>query len=392
MVAKFYSRFYEEKEFFEIRRKGRNLFTISKNISGLSNSIYSEKGLKNIVIRETFSNRLPDDTNDKIRGLKIYLRAAIENLKIHEFVFKYEKIRRKIETHKKERLLKENEFMIVKLRNYNPFYREVSKVVSIDEIINLNKLIKKYEKIVIQSEKCKSVKLIKRKLPLILSSRASGIFIHEIIGHTLEADLVVENKSLFKPEDIDKKFFPSSFNVSDISLVEETDDEGEKKEEIVLVKDGVLKNFISSLYFKKFFSIGTSGRGRRSSYSYPPIPRQNTIYLKGGKRSFFDILSGVNEGILIKNVKSGNFNVKTKEFYLNIIEAYVIKNGMLDAQLKNFKIKGNLINYIEKMEDLSSETYFGGLEGYCHKKGQNIRTAYKVPSILFNDIELTVID
>ncbi len=388
MVKKFKTKFYEEKEFFEVKRIGRKRFHVAKRITGLSETLYYGGGIKNIVLKESLRNKISDKTYEKIKDLINVSRGIFESLKIHEFSLKYEKSIRKIENRFEKHFIKKQELLIVKLRNKTPQYRELSVAVKSLEELNLDELIKKFEKIVKDSKKCKVVELEKEKIPLIFTKRSAGIFSHEILGHIFEADLVVERKSILSRKDKGKKIFPELLSISDVSEIEEVDDEGEKNREIKLVENGVFLEFISDIYYSVFFSIGEKGRGRRSSYSYSPLPRQNTIKIKEGEIGLGDMISSLKKGILISNVRAGNLDVRKKEFILDVIEAYLIEDGKISAQVENFKMKGNLFYYLDRLVSLSREKNKGGLEGYCFKKGQNIRTAYDVPSFLFDNVKI----
>ncbi|MHA1328978.1 MAG: metallopeptidase TldD-related protein, partial [Promethearchaeota archaeon] len=99
------------------------------------------------------------------------------------------------------------------------------------------------------------------KFTVIMDPKLVGTFVHEAIGHSCEADLVLQKESVLKGK-IDEKIADESVTISDNPILGQGtlfnlphelygsyvyDDEGIKSKKVDIIKEGILINFLHNL-------------------------------------------------------------------------------------------------------------------------------------------------
>ena len=122
---------------------------------------------------------------------------------------------------------------------------------------------------------------------MVMAPGASGILLHEAIGHGLEADFNRKGVSIFSTQ-MNQKVAPDFVTVVDDGTMESTrgavntDDEGNPTEKTVLVENGVLKNYIHDEISAEHYGVAPTGSGRRESFRHAPMPRMRATYMESG--------------------------------------------------------------------------------------------------------------
>jgi predicted Zn-dependent protease len=129
--------------------------------------------------------------------------------------------------------------------------------------------------------------------PAILRGRAAGVFFHEIFGHRIEGHRQKDEEEgqtftsrvgqLVLPEFLSVYDDPTLqyYQKTDLNGFYRYDDEGMPSERVVLVEDGVLKNFLMSRSPISGFPE-SNGHGRRQP-GYAPVPRQGNLVVEASK-------------------------------------------------------------------------------------------------------------
>ncbi len=125
--------------------------------------------------------------------------------------------------------------------------------------------------------------------PALLSGPASGVFFHEIFGHRIEGQRQksVSDGQTFKkkvgenvlPDHISIIMDPTidNYNGTDLNGYYKYDDEGILAQKVVVVKDGVLKEFLMSRCPIENFS-NSNGHGRAEP-GRQPVTRQSNLFV-----------------------------------------------------------------------------------------------------------------
>lgn len=123
--------------------------------------------------------------------------------------------------------------------------------------------------------------------------------------------------------------------------------EGYKSENMELIVNGVLKNFMLSNYASK-----KTGFPRAANLS-------RNLYVKPGNIKFNDLISGIDRGILINRFSGGEPGTNG-DFSGIAKNSFLIENGQITDAISETMISGNLIDMLKNIKGISSETVCDG--------------------------------
>jgi len=123
--------------------------------------------------------------------------------------------------------------------------------------------------------------------------------------------------------------------------------EGFRSENMELITDGVLKNFVLSNY------------GSRKTGFSRALNLSHNFYVKPGNTSFNDLISGVDRGIVINRFSGGSPGTNG-DFSGVAKNSFLIENGQITDALSETMISGNLIDVLKNIAGISSETICDG--------------------------------
>lgn len=220
---------------------------------------------------------------------------------------------------------------------------------------------------------------------VILDSKISGILAHEAIGHTVEADFV---KSGSVARDyLNKKIGSELVNLVDFAAEYENkpcpvpvyiDDEGTKAEDVVIIQDGILKNYMNNKELALEFGTGPTGNARAYAFSDEPLVRmRNTAFLPG-QHTLEEMFASIEDGYYLIETNNGQAD-STSEFMFGVTFGYEIKNGKLGRAIKETTISGVAFDVLKTVSMVSNEMYWA-VGGMCGKK-QSIPVSFGGPAI-----------
>ena len=221
----------------------------------------------------------------------------------------------------------------------------------------------------------------KKRVDVILSPRAAGYFIHEIIGHPLEVDFVKNGLSLYSMNDVGKRILSKNITIfekpdaaSCVGLFfGKYDDLGKKLEDKLLVKDGVIQGFIDNY--------------RCDSLKNKCMPRMYNLCLESnGKKNVLDMIRETDYGLLIDNIISGKFDCYQKKFSLYCDRARVIERGEIVGVIEKVVIEDEVEKLKDKIRDVGNDIEC--MIGECMKLGQIVKVGMTAPSIKMEQINI----
>jgi len=221
-------------------------------------------------------------------------------------------------------------------------------------------------------------------MPVVLSSEAGGTMIHEAIGHGLEADIAGSGLSVYSGkigEQVTSKLITV---IDDSSLAGKRgfyrfDDEGTFSDKNILVKDGVLKKYMTDRLSNIKYGYELTGNGRRQSYENYPIVRMSNTMIASGNSLPEDIIKSVDDGLFVKKMGGGQVNTVTGDFVFDVTEGYAIKNGKLCNAVSGATLMGNGPKVLENIDMVGNDLGFG--IGTCGKDGQGVPVADAQPTL-----------
>lgn len=228
------------------------------------------------------------------------------------------------------------------------------------------------------------------RVPVVIMSSAGGVFVHECIGHALEADHIFKGLSVFKDK-LGQKIGSDIVTIVDDPTwahqrgTHKFDDEGTPAIRNVLVENGYLKNYIIDLKHSFILNMPPTSSGKRESYQYPPIPRMtNTIILPVNGVKPEEVIRECWNGILIKKLDGGEVDTATGDFVFGIEEGYKIENGKIGDMIYKGVLMGKAQESLKRIVKLAEDIGFS--PGTCGKDGQWVPVSDAQPTALFEEL------
>lgn len=205
-----------------------------------------------------------------------------------------------------------------------------------------------------------------------LENKVVGLLAHEAIGHCSEADNV--KKGSFLADKIGKKVASDKITLLDDGSFPQGfgtmkyDDEGVPTRKVVIIEDGVLRNYLHSLSTAPEFGVNSTGNARAWNFEHEPIVRMRNTYIKPGRYTFEEVVEDITEGYFLKGWLGGQAAL-TGEFMIGVQEVQKIENGELTESFRGTTISGNIFDVLTKVEAVGKD--FIMCPGLCIKEQSN---------------------
>ena len=218
--------------------------------------------------------------------------------------------------------------------------------------------------------------------PVILDPELAGVFIHEAVGHAVEADHVIEGNSILSGK-IGEQISSSLINVYDDPSFHgygyyPFDAEGAESKSTTLIEDGVLKSFLHSRETAAILG-GESRNSRAQGYSRPVIRMSNT-FIGNGEMDFDEMLSELKDGIYLKGSRGGQVNPGEGVFQFNAERGFIVKNGEITTPLRDVSLSGNTLEILNNIKAVGNDLEMNS--GRCGKAGQAVPVSDGSPHVL----------
>lgn len=229
------------------------------------------------------------------------------------------------------------------------------------------------------------------EMPVILGCGWSGVLLHEAVGHGLEGDFNRKKTSVYSGK-IGEQVTAKNITIIDDGTIPNKrgsiniDDEGTSSQRTILVEDGILKNYMTDKINAKLLGVQSTGNGRRESYLYSPQVRMTNTFMLGGDKTHDELISSVQNGIYAKSFTGGQVDITSGKFVFTTNEAYIIKNGKLDAPIKNATLIGSGFDVMNNIDLIANNSSLDEGIGSCGKGGQMVPVGVGMPSVRIKKI------
>jgi TldD protein len=226
------------------------------------------------------------------------------------------------------------------------------------------------------------------KMMVVLSGKAGGTMIHEACGHGLEADFIHRGVSCFADRLNQQVASPLITVVDDGSLAHRygfmnVDDEGTKTRKNVLIAGGILKTFMTDRLHASLLDIPLTGNARRESYRNKPVPRMTNTYIGPGHSKLADIITSVEQGLLVVKIEGGQVNPVNGDFVFKITEGYLLKKGRIQEAVRGAILSGNGPEVLRTIDMVANDLSF--MPGLCGKEDE-VPVGHGQPTIRIPDL------
>ncbi len=224
------------------------------------------------------------------------------------------------------------------------------------------------------------------EMPVVLAAGASGILLHEAIGHGLEADFNRKGISIYASR-LNKKVAPDFVTVVDDGTVEgsrgaiNVDDEGNLAERTVLIEEGVLRGYMHDEISAAHYGVQPTGSGRRESFRHHPIPRMRATYMEPGPHSPEEIIANTKRGIYCTSFQNGAVQIGAGDFTFYMKTGWLIEDGKLTRPIKDVNIIGNGPAALEQVDMVGGDLLLDEGGWTCGKDGQGVPVSQGQPTV-----------
>ena len=229
------------------------------------------------------------------------------------------------------------------------------------------------------------------EMPVILTAGASGILLHEAIGHGMEADFNRKNTSMYS-DMIGKKVAPDFVTIVDDGTLPgergalNYDDEGNACERTTLVENGVLRSYLHDDISARHYGVASTGSGRRESFRFPPMPRMRCTYMENGPHSKDEIVGAVEKGIIAETFTNGQVQIGAGDFTFYVKNGWLIEGGRITAPIKDCNIIGNGPDVLKKVSMAAADSKLDTGGWTCGKNGQGVPVSQGLPTVLVSSV------
>ncbi|MDW5562255.1 MAG: TldD/PmbA family protein [Methanomassiliicoccus sp.] len=206
------------------------------------------------------------------------------------------------------------------------------------------------------------------KAPVMISPGELGEMLSYSVAFALSAESVNKRRSPWGSMQ-DKSVASSKVTLADDpadprgALSAAYDDEGVPTSVKKVVENGVLKTFLYDSYNSSVAQKPPSGNGMRrgpidAQFQFLGSPgcRAVNLVLKPGLRSAEEIISSMDEAVVVEKFAFPTVNPYTGAFALETRLAHVVRNGSIEGQIKHALIVGNIYDGLKNVLEIANDT------------------------------------
>ena len=221
-------------------------------------------------------------------------------------------------------------------------------------------------------------------MPVVMAGGFGGVVFHEACGHSLEATSVSRGQSEFCGKlgqqiaspivtAIDDGTIPFSWGSSNI------DDEGTPTTKLVLIENGVLKNYMIDKLGGLRMGMAPTGSGRRQDYTFAPTSRMRNTYIAAGSDDEAEMIATMGDGLYAAKMGGGSVNPATGEFNFAVSEGYLVRDGKIAHPVRGASLIGRGGEVLMKIDRVGKECTRA--QGVCGSLSGSVPTDVGQPTI-----------
>ncbi len=226
--------------------------------------------------------------------------------------------------------------------------------------------------------------------PVVLANKFGGVIFHEACGHLLETTQIERGTTPFANK-LNKKIAHEAVTAVDEGISSgsfgslSVDDEGMEPEKSILIKDGILKKFISDRAGEMRTGHKRTGSGRRQNYSFAAASRMRNTFIAKGNYSKDELISSISDGLYCKSMGGGSVGA-TGQFNFAVEEGYLIKNGKLTKPVKGATLIGEATEVMPKISMCGNDLELA--PGFCGSISGSVNVTVGQPHIKVDSITI----
>jgi len=199
---------------------------------------------------------------------------------------------------------------------------------------------------------------------IVLRNNASADMLDSFTG-IFSAENVQKDLSLLKGK-LNENIGSDKFTLIDDPFMEgglsskSFDGEGVACKYKKVIDKGVLKTYLHNLKTAKKDGVDTTGSASKSSYKSPIDISPSNFYIEKGDKSFDEIISEIEKGVLITELQGlhSGLNTISGDFSLAAL-GFEIENGKIKRPVEQITVAGNYFEMIKNIEEVGTDLKFG---------------------------------
>lgn len=228
-------------------------------------------------------------------------------------------------------------------------------------------------------------------MDVVLGPGWPGVLLHEAIGHGLEGDFNRKGTSAFTGRIGERVAAPGVTIVDDGTLPGlrgslSIDDEGTPTTRTTLIEDGILKGYMQDRMNARLMGVAATGNGRREGFAHAPLPRMTNTFMLGGNTPAEEILAELKDGIYATNFGGGQVDITNGKFVFQCTEAYLVKNGKIEAPVKGATLIGDGPSVLTQVKMIGDDMELDPGIGVCGKAGQGVPVGVGQPTLYLENL------
>ena len=228
------------------------------------------------------------------------------------------------------------------------------------------------------------------RMSVVMGAGASGILLHEAMGHAFEADFNRKGTSIFADK-MGKQICPRGIHILDDGTLPGNrgslnfDDEGIPGQKTYMVEDGVLTSYLHDRISAAHYGVRPTGNGRRESFRYAPLPRMRATYMESGTAKAQDLIAEVRKGVFVDQFSNGQVQIGEGDFTFYVKSGYLIENGRLTQPVKDINIIGNGPQALADIRGVADDLRIDPGAWTCGKE-QSVPVSCGIPTVLIGGL------
>ena len=243
---------------------------------------------------------------------------------------------------------------------------------------------------------------------VVLDGGQVALQLHESVGHAVELDRVLGTEtsyagtSFLSPADLGSRRYGST--AMSVTADATTpgglgsfgwDDEGVPAQAVPIVREGVLRGFLSSRESAGQVGLERSGGCMRAAgFARQPLVRMTNLHLEPGDAGTLeDLIAATDEGVYLETNRSWSIDDRRLHFQFATEVAWEIKGGRLGRMLRNPSYAGVSPEFWGRLDAVCSEPawrLWGVINCGKGEPGQMLRVSHGTAPARFRDVQVGV--
>ncbi len=231
------------------------------------------------------------------------------------------------------------------------------------------------------------------KLPVVFTAGTAGALVHELVGHLVEADLVASgdsplaglNGAIVAPPSITLVDDPTR---GDLPGAFDHDDEGVAAAPLTVIAAGTLSGWLCDRHGAERLAA-RPGRGRRSSWSQPPLPRLSNLILAAGSTAPSELERSLKLGLVVDRLGGATVDPVSGRTVILVEGGWEVRNGHRRRGLGRLELVGDVLRVLAAVDPaVGNDPTPDWRLGWCVKGGWPLPTGSEAPSLLVTELQV----